>query len=79
MIVNIDRNPDLSLYYLGGIILHQLLECNSDGIENLYRKCQTQVNQELPVDFFYYALDWLFLASMVYFENGKVSLCVSKS
>lgn len=79
MIINIDRNPALSLYYLGGVILQELGNDSPLEIDNLYKECQAQLKQDLHIDFFYYALDWLFLLSLVNLENGKVLLCALKN
>ena len=57
MIVNVEREPELSLYYLGSV---------------LFQEIQNQLKRKIHVDFLYYALDWLFLLSLVKIEEGKV-------
>lgn len=72
MIINIDRNPELSLYYLGAKILNILVEKNSMEIEELLQKTKEAVDVEVHVDFFYYALDWLYLLGAVKINKGKI-------
>ena len=76
MIINFERKPVLSLYYLGGIVLEILIEKNNEQIESLFALTKESIAQDLYVDFFYYTLDWLFLLSLIKLENGRVSLCV---
>ncbi len=75
MIVNIERKPTLSLYYIGGLVLNVLLSNSGEHIESLYQITKETMDQELHIDFFYYALDWLFLLSKIKLENGRIYLC----
>ena len=75
MIINPERNPTLSLYYLGSIVLKILLENNSMAIEELYRSVQLELDKELHIDFFYYTLDWLYILSAVKIEEDRICLC----
>ena len=72
MIVNVEREPNRSLYYLGGILLFILEQRKSMPLEELLLEVQKQVNEKIHVDFIYYALDWLFLLSLIKVEEGKV-------
>lgn len=73
MIVNIEREPDMSLYYLGSVLIQFLEQVKTVSIEELLQEMQNELGQKLHVDFLYYALDWLFLLSLVRIEEGKVS------
>ena len=59
MIVNVEREPDLSLYYLGGILLEILEQTKVLTIEELLYETQNKLKKKLHIDFLYYALDWL--------------------
>ena len=72
MIVNIEREPDMSLYYLGSVLIQFLEQVKAVSIEELLQEMQNELGQKLHVDFLYYALDWLFLLSLVRIEEGKV-------
>lgn len=72
MIINIERNPELSLYYLGAKIINILKKSKSTNIEELLQETKKAVNVEMHVDFFYYALDWLYLLEVVEIDEGKI-------
>ncbi len=72
MIINIEREPDFSLYYLGGILLNILEQVTIMPIEELLSESQKSMGKRIHIDFLYYALDWLFLLSLVRIEEGKV-------
>lgn len=72
MIINFDRKPDFSLYYLGSILLAILEQVTVISIEDLLSEMQNQLKEKVHVDFIYYALDWLFLLSIVRIEGGQV-------
>lgn len=72
MIVNNERDPELSLYYLGGIYLNILEQKKVISIENLFSETQVKLNKKIHIDFLYYALDWLFLLSLIKLKEGKV-------
>lgn len=75
MIINNKREPMYSLYFLGGIILRILNSSNNKMIDELFEKCKKEINQDIHIDFFYYALDWLFMLSIIELkEGGKVCL-----
>lgn len=80
MIINTDRNPELSLYYVGGILLRILKENPVSNIEELLEKSRSKLDKNMHIDFLYYALDWLYLLSiisikegMIYYDNKKVN------
>lgn len=72
MIVNVEREPNFSLYYLGGVLLNILEQVKVMPIEELLSESQKCLEKKVHVDFVYYALDWLFLLSLVKVEEGKV-------
>lgn len=72
MIVNAEREPNLSLYYLGGILLTILKQKKEVAIEELISKIQEKFEKKIHVDFIYYALDWLFLLSLIEIKEGTV-------
>lgn len=72
MIVNVEREPNRSLYYLGGILLSILEQRKVMPMEEMLSEVQQQINEKIHVDFIYYALDWLFLLALIKIEGGKV-------
>ena len=72
MIINIEREPNLSLYYLGSLLLKILEQVNVISIDELLEEVQNQLKKKIHVDFVYYAMDWLFLLSVVRVEEGMV-------
>ena len=72
MIINIEREPELSLYYLGSELLKILESLNDISIEGLLQKIQDKLQKKIHIDFLYYALDWLFLLSLIKIEKGRV-------
>jgi hypothetical protein len=75
MIINVERKPSLSLYYIGGIILQILKKDKCHTIDNLFEIIKGEIDQDLHIDFYYYALDWLFILSKVRLIKGWVKLC----
>lgn len=72
MIINVEREPDLSLYYLGGIILSILKKVSIIEIDELLTKIRLETKESIHIDFLYYALDWLFLLSLIKLDERKV-------
>ncbi len=72
MIINVEREPNLSLYYLGGILLSILKYKKAVSIEDLILETHSCLDEKVYVDFIYYALDWLFLLSLITIEEGTV-------
>ncbi|MBX4265895.1 ABC-three component system middle component 6 [Clostridium estertheticum] len=75
MIINIDREPKYSLYYIGGIILELLNKNHKISIENLYKNVKVMIDENLHIDFLYYSLDWLYILSLIKVNENKVMLC----
>lgn len=76
MIINPDRSPDYSLYYLGAIVIH-LMKSNNNEIffDDLFKAVKNELKHNIHVSFLYCTLDWLYLISAINEENGKVTLC----
>lgn len=72
MIINVERKTELSLYYLGGIVLAILKENYVMDIESLLDEIRAKVESKLHVDFLYYTLDWLFLLSLIKLDEGRI-------
>ncbi|PWJ48099.1 ABC-three component system middle component 6 [Faecalicatena contorta] len=72
MIINIEREPGLSLYYLGSVIIAILSKKNNILLDELYIAVQEKSNQNIHIDFLYYALDWLYIQSLIEVKEGKV-------
>lgn len=72
MIVNAEREPDLSLYYLGGVLLEILEREKVIPLEELLCEVRNRLKKQIHIDFLYYTIDWLFLVSLVRIKGGKV-------
>lgn len=72
MIINSQRQPDFSLYYLGALLLKYLEQDKVIPIDDLLERVQEQLEKRVHIDFMYYALDWLYLLELVRVEEGKV-------
>ena len=79
MILNSQRQPDFSLYYLGGILLEILEQKKILSFEELLEESQQRIEKKVHVDFIYYALDWLYLLELVKIEEGKVYYEIKKT
>lgn len=75
MIININREPKYSLYYIGAIILQLLKKNNTLTIDIIYGKVKNIVDKNLHIDFVYYSLDWLYMLSLIKLDKNKVMLC----
>lgn len=77
MIINKERHPVFSLYYLGGIVLKYLSLEKNFTIDELYNEIQLQIYTsyqiKLPINFFYYTLDWLYIQSLIELNNGRIT------
>lgn len=76
MIINTEREPLYSLYFLGGVIIDILKSTQSETLDSLYLKFQKNINKSIHIDFFYYALDWLYILSIVEIKDGVI--CILK-
>ena len=76
MIINKERSPIFSLYYLGSIMIKIISSTNSFNLDELYNMLNKQLYMQhkinIHINFFYYTLDWLYIQSLIDFKNGKV-------
>lgn len=72
MILNSERSPKDSLYYIGAFLLKILKnEKNEIEINELLRKAK---EQNINISLFYYALDWLYLISLIEVKEERIYL-----
>ena len=62
MILNSQRQPDFSLYYLGGVLLKILEQVKVISIEKLLEESQQHLKKKVHVD-----------EGKVYYENKKIN------
>lgn len=74
MIINREREPKYSLYYIGAKILEILKTYGDLTIEEIYNKIKKSYD-DLSIDYIYYALDWLYILSLIKIEQNKVIIC----
>ncbi len=75
MIINQDREPKFSLFYIGSVILEILEKSKGISIDELYVKVKDRIDKNLHIDFLYYSIDWLYMLSAVKLEGNKVTRC----
>lgn len=74
-IINYERDPKLSLYCIGAIILEILKENNNSlEIETIFEKVRNKIEYKISINILYLALDWLFLISLIELEKGRIIL-----
>ncbi|WP_321826186.1 ABC-three component system middle component 6 [Maribacter dokdonensis] len=76
MIVDKNTNPERDLYYLGGILIDVIESKKSSEIDymDLYKLFNQK--QEITINLYSLALDWLFILGLVTKgENGKIKKC----
>lgn len=76
MIINEERAPTYSLYYLGAMCLRILQEKNCLPVNDLFADFKSVLKEDINVDFFYYALDWLYVISLIDIRDGRVCLLI---
>ncbi len=72
MIINAERIPEISLYYLGAIILGQIKTSQRLSTDDIYIFLKEQIEEFISIDYVYLALDWLFLLGLVNFNEGMI-------
>ena len=75
MIINMDREPKFSLYYIGAEIIKYLKVSNNVSIETIHMQLRKIIDENLHIDFIYYSLDWLFMIALIEVEEDRVILC----
>lgn len=74
MIVSSDIAPDKNLYFIGGLILQSLQKTPQNDLDALFSEINS--GYEIAFSFYLYALDWLFLLSLIdASEEGEILLC----
>lgn len=72
IIINEERSPENSLYYLGAFILKELNENNREIlIEDLM---QFFKKKNLNINLIYFSLDWLYLLNKIEIKNERIYL-----
>lgn len=67
--------PELSIYYNGGIVLANLKNNPKQDLIELYSNIKK--NHELTFSLFLLSLDWLYLIEVAkYNERGEIELCL---
>ena len=74
MIINYQRNPRYSLFYVGAKILEFLKQTGYKFIDDIYQELRKLYNDKISIEYFYLSLDWLFLIDKVKIENEVVYL-----
>lgn len=75
MIINIDRRPEYSLFYISSLIIELLKELKSSTIESIFNEVCSKTNIDYNINYIYYSLDWLFLMEEIYLNEDEVFLC----
>lgn len=75
MILNQNREPKYSLYYIGFQLITYLKEYRELTIEELHTRVNKHMGIELDIDFLYLSLDWLYLINAIELEEDMVILC----
>lgn len=73
MIVDVDRNPQNQIYYIGGLILNELKRQNKVAFS--YMDVFEALNKEhkVSINLYTLSLDWLYLLGTIsYNEKGLV-------
>ena len=67
--------PELSIYYNGGIVLVNLKNKPKQDLIELYSNIKK--NNEITFSLFLLCLDWLYLIELAkYNERGEIELCL---
>ena len=76
MIINVYRHPKLSLYFIGAEIIRIIKEQNENIInaDYVYDNLKKEYN-DISADYFYYAMDWLFLLNIIKVNERGDILC----
>lgn len=76
MLINSDRNPKYSIFYIAYEIL-TFMNKNKKiaSIEELFQLIRDTIDDNIGIDYLYYTLDWMYLMSMITLKGEKVILC----
>ena len=74
LIVNCNREPQYSLFYLGAKVLEICGDkCTLISIDIIYKELVAKI-KNLGVDYFYLTLDWLFLIGKIEYASGEITI-----
>jgi hypothetical protein len=76
MILYNEINPDRSLYAIGSEVIALLRNESADTVDVfvLYDKYRQKHKKNISVNYFIYALDWLYLINLIEFDETKNKL-----
>lgn len=74
MILNFERAPKYSLYFIGAKVLAILKEQSNVTIEDIYQQLQVVYNGDLSISYLYLTLDWLYIIEKINIVDGVVIL-----
>lgn len=67
-------NPELSLFYIGGLVIDSLSKKSKQDLLDLYNSVK-KVNK-ITFSIFLLSLDWLYLMDIAkYNDKGEIELC----
>lgn len=75
MILNHEREPKYSLYYIGSTLLNLLKLEHSLTLFELHNYLKKEIDDDLDINFLYLSLDWLFILNTIELNGETVSLC----
>ncbi len=74
LIVNSNRAPQYSLFYLGAKVLEICCDKHPPiSLDYIYKEMAAEI-QNLGLDYFYLTLDWLFLIGKITYTDGGVAV-----
>lgn len=68
-------SPKNSLYHRGAQVIKVLHDCGEVHIVELYENIKKQ-DDKLSFSLFVLTLDWLYLAALIEYHDGKIKLCL---
>lgn len=74
MILNFERDPKYSLYFIGAKILEILKKGTNETLDSIYQQLNIVYKNELSINYFYLALDWLFIIEKISINEDEVTL-----
>ena len=75
MIISTDITPNKKLYYLGGLIIDDLIKNQNREIKFLDVFQQVNHKEKISIGLLTFAMDWLYLINVITIKNGRVTKC----
>lgn len=75
MILNKDINPEHSLYFIGSLIINELIRSDDKNFDFLEVYRGIRDNHPITMNIFTLSLDWLFVNGVVDIKKGKIEKC----